>query len=117
MNKLKLVGKYVNKKLFILTVYGRHALENKRRVVLEGESHEVNTVKICLLEATDDRFNFKVKNGAGLFIAHKDGKYTLPLTTSQHILTREDAAANYIEVRCSDKEGNVITDYVEVNVL
>lgn len=114
---VKLAARYVKNDFFVLTVLGKYYKENTREVKLGDSIYKVNTVKLCIIGAEDSRFNFKVKNNAGLFISDPHGEYTLPMTTSQHLLAEDtnEGMANYIRVACLDKQDGAVEHYVRIS--
>ena len=119
MCKLRLSTKYIRSNYFIHTVLGRHYKGNLRSIKIGSDTYEVNSVRILMVGKEDSRFKFKVEKGLGMFVSAPDGMYTLPITSSQHIICSAEIEAdcNYIKV-VSGEGDKVETVYVKIgNVL
>lgn len=119
MCKLRLSTKYIRDNYFIHTILGKHYKGNLRNIKIGSDTYDVNSVRVLMIGTEDSRFNFKVNKGLGMFVSARDGKYTLPITTNQHMLCSSSVEENCDYIKVTSGEGNKAeTVYVKIgNVL
>ena len=114
--RMKLAIKYVDSSYFLLTILGKYNKINKRKVNLNGKEYIVNSIKICVNEKASDLFYIKFNKNIAMFVSNETAVYSLPITTTQHILAESsnEGMTDYLTIESSDGKDKHDIVYIPV---